>query len=299
MSDGGVEESVVVLGEDGRGILQRLTDTENLAVGMAAGLIEQLGLQPILYWKHASQQRMPFTMDPRLLYRGTGASCMNMASLTGLQFQLSGVMQKFIAGDSERALSSTETIAAGFIGGALSGPICCALELTLIQQQRFGGTFIGTPARIVSTYGPSGIMRGFIPSTGREALFTVGCLGLVPVAKRKLHEDAGLSSSVASVVASVGAGLTCAAFSHPLDTLKTCMQGDLERKTYGTMTQTARALYAESGGGFGAFFRGYGWRSTNIILDFMILNALMETLAPVMYAERFCGSPAPPPPPSF
>jgi solute carrier family 25 carnitine/acylcarnitine transporter 20/29 len=291
---------------DDRGVLQRLTDTENLFVGIAAGVLNQLCVQPILYWKHAVQQRMAFTLDPRLLYRGTAVACANMAALTGLQFQLSGVMQKWIAGDTERPLGPVEQIAAGFIGGAMSGPVCCVLELTLIQQQRYSGSVFGTPARIASTFGASGLMRGLVPSTGREAVFTAGCLGIVPVAKRKLQDDMGMNSQFASFLGSAGAGLVCAALSHPLDTVKTCMQGDVERKKYGSLRATIGALSAEGAAEFGpgmarwrSFFRGYGWRSTNIIFDFLIINSLMETLAPIMYAERFGVTGPVSMPPSF
>lgn len=34
-----------------------------------AALIEGLILQPTVYWKTAKAQRLPFTLDPRLLYR--------------------------------------------------------------------------------------------------------------------------------------------------------------------------------------------------------------------------------------
>ena len=44
---------------------QRLSPVENALVGVAAGTIEVTLLQPILYWKNAAQQSLPFTLNPR------------------------------------------------------------------------------------------------------------------------------------------------------------------------------------------------------------------------------------------
>ncbi len=42
-------------------------------------------LQPMLYCKNAVQQARPFTIDPRVLYRGLLMSVTNMGVLTGAQ----------------------------------------------------------------------------------------------------------------------------------------------------------------------------------------------------------------------
>ena len=49
--------------------LQALSTTESTILGIAAGVIEVTILQPILYLKNASQQGLPFTLNPALLYR--------------------------------------------------------------------------------------------------------------------------------------------------------------------------------------------------------------------------------------
>lgn len=75
-------------------VLQRLNDVENLIVGLAAGVCTQIIVQPFIYYKAAVQIRskeMPFTLNPRIIYRGTAAACCNFGVLTGIQFQFSGV----------------------------------------------------------------------------------------------------------------------------------------------------------------------------------------------------------------
>ena len=130
-----------------------------------------------------------------------------------------------------RARRAGEKIAAGFAGGAISGIICAPMELVMIQQQRFGTSLIGAASRIVSEYGATALFRGLTTSCGREGLFTAGYLGLGPVFGDKLQKEFGFSKAMGSFVGAAGAGIIAASLSHPLDTIKTCMQGDVEQKT--------------------------------------------------------------------
>eukprot|EP00965_Chrysotila_dentata_P164418 5429077-Pleurochrysis_carterae.AAC.2 len=77
--------------------------------------------------KNASQQRLPFTVDPRVLYRGLSMSVLNMSVLSGVQFPITGFASKLVTGGSDRKLTSAEKIAAGFMGGATSGIICAPM----------------------------------------------------------------------------------------------------------------------------------------------------------------------------
>jgi len=272
-------------------ILQKLTDVENLVVGIVTGIFEQIFVQPILYFKAAAQLKskgLPFTLNPRVIYRGTVASCSNMAVLTGIQFQFSGVAQKFLTGGEERELSPLEEISAGAAGGLVSAPACSLLELTMIQQQRYAGTIWATPMRIYQDYGVrNGLFRGLVCSALRESIYTAGLLGMVPVCKKNFREHFGLNNTVSSMLGSIFAGLFCAALSHPADTIKTRMQGGLGEAGSHSVIESFNSVYKEFG--YSAFFRGYSWRSLNIIIDFMILNALMEQFAPLLFPERFSG----------
>jgi hypothetical protein len=57
-------------------------------------------------------------------------------------------------------------LASGYAGGAISGILCGPMELVMIQQQRFGGSIISTPARIVSKFGIVSLLRGVVPACG-------------------------------------------------------------------------------------------------------------------------------------
>jgi len=265
--------------------LRRLSANDNLMLGVATGVVEQGLSQPLLYWKNSFQQGLPFTANPRLMYRGMFASVSNMATLTGLQFVSSGFLQKVVSGDAGGKMTWSQEVLCAFMGGAMSGPVCCTLELTMIQQQRFGGSFAGTLQRIVQTSGPQGLTRGLFASTGREAFYTAGYLGIVPATQTYFKENTSLNPWVGNFVGAAGGGLICAALSQPLDTAKTCMQGDLEGKKYGNTLATLRTLHKEYGS-VTAMYRGYWWRAVYIVFDFIALDFLAKKMAPIMFPDK-------------
>ena len=64
------------------------------------------------------------------------------------------------------------------------------------------------------------------------------------------------------------------------------MQGDLERKKYTNVPNTARSLAAEYGVAKG-LFKGLSWRIGLITTTFFLVNMLKSELAPVMFPEKF------------
>ena len=269
-------------GEDRYLVLQKCSDSENLVLGMAAGAIEAVATQPLTYTKNARQQGLPYTLNPRLLYRGVLASAANDSTLTGVQFVLAGFFQKLITGGKQRSLTFAEEVGAGMASGAVSGIPCTIMELTMIQQQRFGGGVADTLQRIVQERGPMGLMRGFLPAAGREAFFTAGYLGVSPWLHVRFSES--MHPFAANFLASSIGGVSAAALTHPLDTIKSCMQGDIQQKQYTSFTATARALYKE--GGLPYFFRGFGARSSMIVLCFLIFNEVKLGLAPLFFPAK-------------
>ena len=72
-----------------------LTDRENFSLGVFAAFVEAICLQPTLYWKNARAQGLPFTLDPKIIYRGTAASIVNEMQMMGMQFGCTGALQRF------------------------------------------------------------------------------------------------------------------------------------------------------------------------------------------------------------
>eukprot|EP00602_Paraphysomonas_sp_CaronLab_P008769 CAMPEP_0185029362 /NCGR_PEP_ID=MMETSP1103-20130426/15642_1 /TAXON_ID=36769 /ORGANISM="Paraphysomonas bandaiensis, Strain Caron Lab Isolate" /LENGTH=157 /DNA_ID=CAMNT_0027564073 /DNA_START=306 /DNA_END=779 /DNA_ORIENTATION=+ len=156
----------------------------------------------------------------------------------------------------------------------------------MIQQQRFGGSIIGTPLRIVKDFGFKGMVRGTTMTCGRESLYTMAMLGGTPVIQRALIENYEIDKSIALGAGSLVTAFIAATVTHPMDTIKTCMQGDLERKKYTNVPNTARSLAAEYGVAKG-LFKGLSWRIGLITTTFFLVNMLKSELAPVMFPEKF------------
>mmetsp|Transcript_18 Transcript_18/g.27 ORF Transcript_18/g.27 Transcript_18/m.27 type:complete len:285 (-) Transcript_18:168-1022(-) len=268
--------------------MQELNASQNASVGLACGTIEVCIDQPMLYWKNAAQQNMPFTLNPRLMYRGLLASIANMASLTAIQFFGTGMIKQLIVDGEDRALTEVEEIASAFTGGAISGIVCGPLELTMIQQQRFGRNIIHTPMQIIRETGLLGMGRGMLPSIMREGIFTCGYLGVTPVLERKISQNEQLSflpKPLVQFVCSMTAGFVASGLSHPADTIKTCMQGDIQQSTYTRMTSGLRLIIHRDG--FGGLYKGFIWRYLRMGMTFFIFNLTMSPVSHVLFPSAF------------
>jgi hypothetical protein len=160
--------------------LSALSDAQNAALGGVAGIIEVAINQPLVSFKNKVQQGQPLSLHPRAMYAGLLASAANTGGITALQFLGTGaVLREMLGADAgTRAPTNREMIVGGSIAGALSGPVCSFLELVMIQQQQFGGSAVGTPMRVLKSYGVArGLCRGMSPAIAREAVFTAGLLG--------------------------------------------------------------------------------------------------------------------------
>lgn len=265
--------------------LQRMSPMENTAIGLATGAIDVSTTQWVLYCKNASQQGLPLTMNPRILYRGYTMSLTNMMVLSGLQFPLTGLAAGVMTGGTTRKLSDMEEIGSGFIGGVLSGFICAPMELVMIQQQRYGSALFATPGKIIADNGVGTLFsRGLAMSCGREGVFTAGMLGLGPTLRRQA-EEAGYAKANAAMLGALGGGVVVATLSHPMDTIKTCQQGDVAGETYGSVVATAKTLYEKQG--IGSFFRGYFYRTGRMICAVFLLNECKLKLSPLMFPHHF------------
>jgi len=120
-------------------------------------------------------------------------------------------------------------------------------------------------------------------------------LGLTPVVRRRLIEGHELPPAAASLCASAVGGVAGGVFSHPMDVVKTCMQGDLARAVHRDPLSTCRNLIAE--GGIGALMRGAGWRTLNITLTVFIAGEVCQRLPPYLLRLTRRAEPAPAPVP--
>eukprot|EP00980_Cylindrotheca_fusiformis_P003488 scaffold781_cov132-Cylindrotheca_fusiformis.AAC.7 len=238
---------------------KELRSEQNATVGMTVGMIEVLILQPFNYAKNMVQQQRPIQLNPMIWYRGVAANCINMGSCTMIQFAVGGELKNMLYAGSDRDLSLVEEMACGVAAGTTSALVGSPLELIMIQQQHKGGNVAVRVADIVKN--PINISRGFVGAAVREALWTCGYLSIPPVARRTLmttFPDTFDTNDKARIPAALLGGLFACYLTHPFDTIKTCMQGDLERKVYGGFLGTGKKIMADSG--ITGFYRGATFR---------------------------------------
>jgi len=267
----------------GGSVLTQLSDVENVLLGMSAGICSKCVNYPLLVWKNAVQQRKPILLNPLKVYRGLPMACLNLGGATAVQFGLAGFFQKLFT-NGERQLEASEEITAAFCGGLLSGIPCSLWELVMIRQQNLGGTILGTPVKLVQNFGVTVLGRGMIMTCAREAIFTMGMLGLCPVVQSTLSRQ-GYDGNVALAAGALTASFISATITHPCDTTKTCMQGDCEQQTYSNIRNTMRVIHSERG--IGGFFAGLHWRIGLIATTFFLANRFKDALAPIMFSYKF------------
>lgn len=263
-----------------------LNEQQNASVGMVVGVIEVLILQPFNYAKNMVQQQRPISMNPMTMYRGVGANCINMGSCTMIQFAVGGKLKSIITNGESRVLNLREEMTAGIGAGTVSALVGAPLELVMIQQQRKGGGAVERIKNIMEK--PVNITRGFMGMAVREALWTCGYLSIPPVIRRTLMEsypETFDTNDKARVPAALLGGLFACYMTHPFDTIKTCMQGDIERKVYGSFSQTAGKIMADSGPT--GFYRGATFRYGRMVCAVFIMDLMKEKMSRLMYPSAF------------
>jgi hypothetical protein len=157
--------------------LQKLSGGENCLLGMVTGVMAKACNYPFLVWKNTQQQGLPLSttwttakggFNPLLVYRGLPMACMNLGGTNAVQFGTTGFFQKLLA--NYGLAQDSVQVGGAFLGGLASGIPCSVWELCMIQQQRFGGSTLGTPARIVQEFGLTDLGRGATMTMGRESM---------------------------------------------------------------------------------------------------------------------------------
>jgi len=105
--------------------------------------------------------------------------------------------------------------------------------------------------------------------------------------RKNYSESIGRTEDSARVGGAIIGGMFGSLFSHPMDTAKTCMQGDIERKTYKGFFATYKTLWHEGNKNITHFYRGVGWRVSRQICTAFVLDKGRVTLSPILFPERF------------
>eukprot|EP00908_Phaeocystis_cordata_P014733 Transcript_25834.p1 GENE.Transcript_25834~~Transcript_25834.p1 ORF type:complete len:239 (+),score=103.71 Transcript_25834:249-965(+) len=231
---------------------------------------------------------MPFSLNPSIIYRGIVANTLNNGFCVMSQFFINGQLKKLIVGGENRDLTNTEKIACGVGSGALSGVVCGPIELVMIQQQAKGGGLVGTAIDMVKA-GPSTFFRGTGAMMAREGIYAGSFLGIMPVFRESIRKMFPDSLGKTEDSARLSAALICAPIggiaSHPPDTIKTCLQGDIEMAKFKGYGETTSVVIKERG--LKALWSGYPWRCFRQIVALMMFDKIQSDLVPILFPHAF------------
>lgn len=267
---------IPILGKTNLKTKRVVSDYENVGIGSIAAFTAALTLQPTLYWKNARAMGLNFTLDPRMIYRGTETAVLNEMQMMGVQFGIASFLQRVVSSDGE--INKTRDAAMACFAGAISAIPTAPLELCMIQQQRNGG-LLASQLSILSRSGIKGIFRGLLPTVMRDSVYVLGMLGVTPYVQDHMMQS-GMSQTKSGFYASVIGGIFAAIPSHPFDIAKTCMQGDVNKIQYNGMLHTMKSLY--NNGGLSRVYSGVGWRTVNIIGTVYIANEMRIRLTSIL-----------------
>ena len=103
---------------------------------------------------------------------------------------------------------------------------------------------------------------------------------------RKDYPDSlGKTEDSARLFATMIAGPICSFASHPPDTFKTCLQGDIEGAKYQTYAGTCRTLVAERG--LSSLWAGMPWRVFRQFCAIFLFDKINTELAPIIFPHAF------------
>jgi hypothetical protein len=206
-----------------------------------------------------------------------------------IQFVVGGKLKQLTLGtDVNRRLSLKEEMLCGIGAGTVSALVGSPLELIMIQQQRKGGSTLQTIKNIAQH--PLNVTRGLSGMIVRESLWTCGYLSIPPVVRHHLMEsypNQFPTNNAARVPAALLGGLFACYLTQPFDTIKTCMQGDIERQTFGTFSQTAKVLWGQNK--LPAFYRGATFRYGRMACAVFIMDMSREAMSNFMYPEAMAA----------
>jgi len=183
-------------------------------------------MQPSVYWKTEMQQgrfNLWRAVNPRFAYRGTVVAATSIAPITAIQFSVNGACISALSGSQPVTASLLSSVIAGVVSAAVQSP-CQLIE---INQQKHGGKALAIPRRVIDTHGLAGMWRGWSMTTAREAIFCCAYLSSAPLLSKALSEGSSLGERSSVVAGAVLAGTIGAVLTHPADTFKTRLQGDL------------------------------------------------------------------------
>jgi len=268
---------------------------ESATIGALCGSIEMCIMRPTVYWKAELQQgrfSLARAVNPIYAYRGTFIAASSIAPITAIQFSVNAAVKDKLsampaagsAPKGEEASAPFVLVASSATAGVASALVQSPCQLVEINQQKHGGTMVAMAKRVLGEYGPRGFFRGLSMTMAREGIFCTSYMATSPLLAGRLREDLQMEKASSEAAGAVLAGTAGATLTHPADTLKTRIQGDLfapleepNRKCVHTSVRASIAHLCKSSDGIvRQCYQGYLPRVFRIVCCTFIYGQLQE-----------------------
>ncbi len=249
---------------------------ESLVIGGSCGALEAFVNHPLWAWKTRQQYGDPFTLNPKLIYRGVVPNMVSMAGIISIRMSVRDYLMTVF----DKPTFLTCGVSA-FSGGLASSFLTSYIELGMTQQQKLKEktNFFKVHKMVYEKYGLSRNLTG-TPWVGmRDGWFSFGFMALTPYVKAKLREITPSNNDIAlSMAAGIFSGSFSAFVSHPFDTIKSiqhanAMSSNAEDVSF--LNIGKRILKEE---GVVGFYKGFLWRWARVASGITLLAYSNEFL---------------------
>lgn len=252
-------------------IKRNLTVSESILSGSLIGAIEVLVNYPLWSIKVQIQNGDPFTLNPKMLYRGIVPNAFSMIPTTALQVGLDQGFQNYLFKDTA-TLSTSQLTGTAFLAGVGSSLISCPTEMIMLKQRHAKLSFVAATQSLIKQRGTISLYTGLTATALREGSFTSFFLVATPALKAKIkpycNNDYGASLG-AGFLSGVGATL----MSQGVDTIKTRQQSATSASTF---VQTAKQIYTSQG--MPGFFKGTIPRGVRVMSAITLMGYVNEKM---------------------
>jgi hypothetical protein len=250
-------------------------------IGASSASITTAIVEPLVYLKNRLQQQKKPAINPRIWYRGLVINASGFAPTMAIQNTVHSILNKEINQYKEIPQIFRELIPT--IGaGCTSSIASCPRELLIIQQQNIGGNSWHVVKSFIQTHGSQKLLRGLTPIALRNTSFA-SCLFIVtPKLKNKISKQTN-NFWLQNILPGMLAGMLSAYITHPLDTIKTYMQANINSTTsLQTIYRIYRGTTSKKTIGLSAFYQGAFPRVLAVGITMMTFSNIKDLMTKLL-----------------
>jgi hypothetical protein len=254
---------------------RKLTLAESVGIGTVTGVATVSAYLPLWTIKTRMQGDMPFTLNPRILYKGYGLALVTMVPMKMIQIFTSSRVENATSDANANTVSSKQRIYSAFAGGICSSMVTNMLNLVTTQQHKQKQKSPRATAQMIKKQlGFRAFFVGYPTIAVAEGLYTSAYYGFFPPLKQFVNSYVH-NEPVAAIAAGVLAGASTAVITQPLDRIKTTQHLRVDEQDARGVTQCIRSLYKDHGIRVG-FFKGLLPRTMSLVAAVVVAGSAAD-----------------------